>query len=95
MVDAGQSGPLSLGQRLRAETVFAFWSVVPNQHLVEAVTRCGYGGIVIDAQHGLHDFASIERMVPSIVSCGRARWCACRSAISRLAPARSMSAAPR
>lgn len=70
MVDAGQSGPLSLGQRLRAETVFAFWSVVPNQHLVEAVTRCGYGGIVIDAQHGLHDFASIERLVPSIVSCG-------------------------
>ncbi len=70
MVDAGQAGPLSLGQRLRSETVFAFWSVVPNQHLVEAVTRSGYGGIVIDAQHGLHDFASIERLVPSIVSCG-------------------------
>jgi 4-hydroxy-2-oxoheptanedioate aldolase len=70
MVDAGQAGPLSLGQRLRSETVFAFWSVVPNQHLVEAVTRSGYGGIVMDAQHGLHDFASIERLVPSIVSCG-------------------------
>jgi 4-hydroxy-2-oxoheptanedioate aldolase len=72
MVDGGQgdAGPLSLGQLLRSETVFAFWSVVPNQHLVEAVTCAGYGGIVIDAQHGLHDFASIERLVPSIVSCG-------------------------
>lgn len=72
MVDAGQAvaGPLALGQRLRSETVFAFWSVVPNQHLVEAVARSGYGGIVLDAQHGLYDFAGIERLVPSVVSCG-------------------------
>lgn len=68
-VQAG-GGPLSLGQRLRAETVFAFWSVVPNQQLVEAVVRAGYGGVVLDAQHGLYDFAGIDRLVPSVVGAG-------------------------
>lgn len=72
MVEARQAGtdPLALVHRLRSGTVFAFWSVVPNQHLVEAVARGGYDGVVLDAQHGLYDLAGIERMVPSVVSCG-------------------------
>lgn len=64
------AGPLSLAQRLRSETVPAFWSVVPGQSLVEAVVRAGYGAVVLDAQHGLYDFAGIERLVPSIGAFG-------------------------
>lgn len=64
------AGPLSLAQRLRGGTVGAFWSTVPSQSQIEAIVRAGYGAVVLDAQHGLHDFASLERLVPSIGAFG-------------------------
>ncbi|WP_051661386.1 aldolase/citrate lyase family protein [Bosea sp. 117] len=68
---SAEAGPLALAGRLRGGApVFAFWSVVPSPQMAEAIVRSGYGAVVLDAQHGLYDFAAIEQAVPAIATFG-------------------------
>lgn len=52
--------PGELAKRLKAgETVFSAWSSFTDPMFIEVAARAGLGCVIMDAQHGLHDAASI------------------------------------
>lgn len=61
-----------LAERLRAgETLLSGWSTLPESLVAEAVARAGFDCVTIDAQHGLHDPASVMRAIGGILHAGR------------------------
>jgi 4-hydroxy-2-oxoheptanedioate aldolase len=54
------SSPFALARRLRAgETVFSAWCTLASPIVAETIAREGFAAVVLDAQHGLWDTASI------------------------------------
>jgi len=50
----------SLAQRLHSgQTVFAGWAMLADPLVAETLARDGFAGVVLDAQHGLWDTASL------------------------------------
>lgn len=65
--------PFALARRLRAgETVFVSWANLASPIVAESIARAGFGGVVIDAQHGLWDTASAFAAVAAINHAGAA-----------------------
>lgn len=52
--------PFSLAKRLRAgETVFSAWCMLGSPLVAETIAREGFAAVVLDAQHGLWETASL------------------------------------
>ena len=52
--------PFALARRLRAgETVYAAWCMIGSPIIAETIAREGFAAVVLDAQHGLWDVASL------------------------------------
>ena len=50
----------ALARRLRAgETVYAGWCMIGSPIVAETIAREGFAAVVLDAQHGLWDVASL------------------------------------
>ncbi|HXX07049.1 MAG TPA: aldolase/citrate lyase family protein [Pseudolabrys sp.] len=65
--------PFSLARRLRAgETVFSAWSMTGSPFVAETIAREGFAAIVLDAQHGLWETASLIIGVGAVNHAGAA-----------------------
>lgn len=54
------NSPFALARRLRAgETVFSAWCMIGSPIVAETIAREGFPAVVLDAQHGLWDTASL------------------------------------
>jgi 4-hydroxy-2-oxoheptanedioate aldolase len=63
----------ALAQRLRAgETVFSGWCMMGSPIVAETMAREGFAAVVLDAQHGLWDTASIIAGVGAVHHAGSA-----------------------
>src|SRR5260221_11306813 len=55
-----QTPAFALARRLRAgETVFSAWCMIGSPAVAETIAREGFPAVVLDAQHGLWDTASL------------------------------------
>lgn len=58
----------TLADTLRSgEAVLSGWVTLPDPLIAELVARSGFGAVTLDAQHGLHDTASVMRSITGIV----------------------------
>jgi len=65
--------PFSLATRLRAgETVFSAWSMTGSPLVAETIAREGFAAVVLDAQHGLWETASLIVGVGAVNHAGAA-----------------------
>lgn len=63
----------TLGQRLRAgETVFSGWCMMGSPIVAETIAREGFGAVVLDAQHGLWDTATLREGIGAVHHAGSA-----------------------
>ena len=65
--------PFSLARRLRAgETVFSAWCMIGSPLVAETIAREGFAAVVLDAQHGLWETASLIVGVGAVNHAGAA-----------------------
>ena len=63
----------ALGRRLRAgETVYSGWCMMGSPIVAETIAREGFASVVLDAQHGLWDTASILAGIGAVHHAGAA-----------------------
>jgi 4-hydroxy-2-oxoheptanedioate aldolase len=67
------NSPFALARRLRAgETVFSAWCTLASPIVAETIAREGFAAVVLDAQHGLWDTASVIAGVGALNHAGAA-----------------------
>lgn len=65
--------PFSIAKRLRAgETVFSAWCMIGSPIIAETIAREGFAAVVLDAQHGLWETASLIVGVGAVNHAGAA-----------------------
>ena len=68
-----QNSAFSLARRLRAgETVFSAWCMTNSPFVAETIAREGFAAVVLDAQHGLWETASLIAGVGAVNHAGAA-----------------------